>query len=276
MMLTLILALLQQGAASELFRDDFSKLPIGMLSEPLGQLNPAVQEYHFLAHRGPVLDPWENAIIYLDAWAAGQETDRSYLEMHLGAGNRRMEPELFTPTFVTGDVEWRDLTLEAWVKPLSFDDRAGLVFRYRTNRHHYAFTLEKGAKARLAVRQVIEKSYCRTEWKVLGETDYVHDTLTWHRLRVENRGEEIRCYIDGKLVIEVRDNQIPSGKAGLIAGSPARFADFVVSTTARPEIAAAIRRREPRKHGFRRQRGCPVCGRHGSPGRHPARVNGRG
>ncbi len=258
MMLTLLLALLQQGAASELFRDDFSKLPIGMLSEPLGQLNPAVQEYHFLAHRGPVLDPWENAIIYLDAWAAGQETERPYLEMHLGAGNRRMEPELFTPTFVTGDVEWKDLTVEAWVKPLSFDDRAGLVFRYRTNRHHYAFTLEKGTKARLAVRQVIEKSYCRTEWKLLGETDYVHDTLTWQRLRVENRGEEIRCFIDGKLVIEVRDNQIPSGKAGLIAGSPARFADFVVSTTARPEFSRAILAREDEERELRQKNPKPL------------------
>src|SRR5205085_2093627 len=55
----------------ELFRDDFSKFPIGMLSQPVAQLNPAVQEYHWLARRGVPLDPWENPIIYLDPWSAG-------------------------------------------------------------------------------------------------------------------------------------------------------------------------------------------------------------
>jgi hypothetical protein len=227
-----------------LLRDDFSRFPVGLLSRPLGQLNPAVQEYHFLAHRGPVLDPWENAIIYLDAWAAGDEDGRPYVEMHLGSTNPRMEPELFTPSFVTGDEEWKDVFLEALVKPLSFDQMAGLVFRYRTNRHHYVFVLEGGQRARLGVRQVIEEKYCRTAWRNLGTADFAYDTRTWYRLRVENRGSSIRCLIDGKLLIEANDDQIPSGKVGLIAGSPARFADCSATTTSRTEIDAAIRRRE--------------------------------
>ena len=36
----------------ELFRDDFSKLPPGWLSKPVGLLNGAIQEYHYLPHRG--------------------------------------------------------------------------------------------------------------------------------------------------------------------------------------------------------------------------------
>ena len=57
--------LLSVAAASstqvELFRDDFSKLPPGWLSKPVGLLNGAIQEYHYLPHRGvsafPMVQP---------------------------------------------------------------------------------------------------------------------------------------------------------------------------------------------------------------------------
>ena len=38
--------------SGELFRDDFSYYPSGWLSSPVGQLNGAIQEYHYLPHRG--------------------------------------------------------------------------------------------------------------------------------------------------------------------------------------------------------------------------------
>jgi len=38
--------LLPIGGA-DLFRDDFSKFPPGWLSSPVGQLNGAIQEYHY-------------------------------------------------------------------------------------------------------------------------------------------------------------------------------------------------------------------------------------
>ena len=56
------------GYAAELFSDDFSHFPPGWLSQPVGQLNGAIQEYHYLPHRGVPLDPWANPIIHLDAW----------------------------------------------------------------------------------------------------------------------------------------------------------------------------------------------------------------
>ena len=40
---------------------------------PIGQLNAAIQEYHYLPHRGVPLGPWANAICHLDAWAVGEE-----------------------------------------------------------------------------------------------------------------------------------------------------------------------------------------------------------
>jgi rhamnogalacturonan endolyase len=230
-------------AGDELFRDDFSKFPVGMLSAPLGQLNPAVQEYHWLEKRGVSLDPWENSIIYLDPWSAGEEDGRPYLEMHLSASNRYMESSLLSPCFVTGDPEWRDCSVEALVKPLSFDETAGLVFRYHTNRHQYIFVLEKGKQVRLAVRQMVERAFCRVAVKDLGIAEFPYDTKTWYRLRVENEGPKIRAFVDGKLVISAESDEIPSGKVGLIASCPARFADFRVSCTAKEEIAARIRKR---------------------------------
>src|SRR5436190_105874 len=212
------------AAGDELFRDDFSRFPVGMLSAPLGQLNAAVQEYHWLEKRGVSLEPWENSIMYLDPWTAGEEDGKPYLEMHLSAANRYMETSLLAPAFVTGDPEWRDCTVEALVRPLSFDETAGLVFRYHTNRHQYIFVFDKGKQVRLAVRGMIEKSFCRVAVRDLGSADFAYDTRTWYRMRVENEGSKIRAYVDGKLLISAEDDELLSGKVGLIAQSPARFA----------------------------------------------------
>src|SRR3954454_13673600 len=143
----------------ELFRDDFSRFPPGLLSEPLGRLNPAIQEYHYLEHRGVPTRPWANAISYLDSWAAGDEDGRPYLEQHLPPSDSRMATRLFSPLFVTGDPEWSDYTVEVSVRPLSVEDMAGVVFRYHTNRHHYLFSLQDGKQARLALRLPLEEKY---------------------------------------------------------------------------------------------------------------------
>ena len=50
------------ASAAELFRDDFSRFPPGWLTSPVGALNAAIQEYHYLPHRGVPLGPWSNAI----------------------------------------------------------------------------------------------------------------------------------------------------------------------------------------------------------------------
>jgi hypothetical protein len=68
--------------AGDLFRDDFSGFPPGWLTRPVGQLNAAIQEYHYLPHRGVPLLPWANAICHLDAWAVGEEEGHAYLEQH--------------------------------------------------------------------------------------------------------------------------------------------------------------------------------------------------
>ena len=88
--------------STDLIQDDFSRYPTGLLSYPVAQMNPAIQEYHYLAHRGVPLEPWANAIGYLDSWLVGTEDGKPYLEQHFAPDHRRMEPELFSPLFITG------------------------------------------------------------------------------------------------------------------------------------------------------------------------------
>ncbi|HEV8130597.1 MAG TPA: hypothetical protein VGQ81_05065 [Acidobacteriota bacterium] len=232
----------RSSRAVELFRDDFSRFPPGWLSAPIGQLNGAIQEYHYITHRGVPLDPWENPICYQDAWMAGDEDGKTYLEQHLVNDL----PRLMNPTFITGDPEWMDYSVQVKVKPLSLADMAGVVFRYHTNRHYYLFALTGGSKARLAVRLPLEKKFRVADWRELGSADFAYDTKRYYELRLENDGSAIRAYIDGKLVLEASDSEILKGRAGITANIPARFEDFVVSVpeSARDKIAHRIRQRE--------------------------------
>ena len=70
-------------SAGELFRDDFSRYPPRVFASPVKELTNAIQEYHYLAHRGVPLGPWDNAMIHDDAWAGGDEDGKPYVEMHV-------------------------------------------------------------------------------------------------------------------------------------------------------------------------------------------------
>ncbi|MCW5977197.1 MAG: hypothetical protein KIT09_03930 [Bryobacteraceae bacterium] len=238
--LFLILAPAARGA--ELFSDDFSRFPPGWLSTPVGLLNAAIQEYHYLPHRGVPLEPWANPINHLDAWVVSDEDGKSYLEQH----TVNPQPELLNPTLITGDPEWSGYAVEASVKPLSLDEMAGVVFRYRTNRHYYLFALTGGGKARLALRLPLEKKFRVAEWRELGEAAVPYDVTRYYKLRVENHGPGIRAFVDGKLVIEASDGEILKGKAGVTANIPARFMDFRVTAT-EGEIGAIRGRIEKRQ-----------------------------
>src|SRR3954447_14013150 len=86
-------------AAVDLFRDDFSRFPPGWLSKPLGTLNGAIQEYHYLPNRGVPLEPWEAPIAHIDAWIAGDEDGVPYVEQH----TINELANIMSPLFVTGD-----------------------------------------------------------------------------------------------------------------------------------------------------------------------------
>jgi rhamnogalacturonan endolyase len=228
--------------ADEIFRDDFSAFPPGWLTRPVGQLNAAIQEYHYLPHRGVPLGPWANAICHLDAWAIGEEEGKGYLEQHTVNDQSR----LMNPIFVTGEPAWVSYTVEVAVRPLSVDDMAGVVFRYHTNRHYYLFALTGGNRARLALRLPLEKTFRVAEWRELGSAEFPYDTTRYYHLRVENDASRIRAFIDDKLILEAEDPELIHGKAGVTANIPARFQDFRVSATqlVKSQIDAHIASRE--------------------------------
>jgi rhamnogalacturonan endolyase len=225
------------AGAGELFRDDFSNFPPGWLSSPVGMLNGAIQEYHYLPNRGVPLEPWANAIVYQDAWVVSDENGKSYLEQHLVNDLSR----LMNPTMITGDPEWANYAVEVSVKPLSLAEMAGVVFRYHTNRHYYLFALTGGNKVRLALRLPLEKTFRVAEWRELGSAGFAYNTEHYYRLKVENDGPRIRAFVDGKLLLEASDGEIVKGKVGVTANIPARFQDFRVSADDREEQAAQQR-----------------------------------
>jgi len=242
-------------AAADLIRDDFSAFPPGWLSAPVGTLNAAIQEYHYLPHRRVPLGRWENAICHLDAWVAGDEEGRPYLEQHL---LREGANQYTIPLFVTGDPEWSDYTVEALVRPLNTADMAGVVFRYHTNRHYYQFSLEGGTRARLALRLPLETRFRVTDWKELGSAPFTYDTQRYYALKVENQGPRMRAYIDGKLILEASDGEILKGKAGLSATAPTRYREFRASVADAASIDARIRAREVELERLRASNPRPV------------------
>ena len=227
---------------ADLFHDDFSSFPPGWLTNPVGLLNAAIQEYHYVPNRGVPLGAWANAICHLDAWVAGDERGKPYLEQQLDETTNQFT----NPIFLTGDSEWSNYTVEAKIKPLRANGMAGVVFRYHTNRHYYLFALADGAKARLALHVPIEDTFRVPKWRDIAAVDFAYDAKHFYTLRVENSGPQIRAFIDGKLVLEASDGEILKGKAGITAGMPTRFEDFAV--TAAPAeieaISARIRERD--------------------------------
>lgn len=226
----------------ELFRDDFSRFPPGLLSQPMGQLNGAIQEYHYIEHRGVRTHPWRNPIVHLDSWLVSDEEQKPYIEQH----QVNAEPGRTTPLFVTGDNEWSDYTVEVSVKPLSLAELAGVVFRYHTSRHYYLFALRGGKEAVLLVRKPIETQLRHAEWRQLAAGAFPYDAKQYHRLKVENNGPRMVASIDGKQILEASDNELLKGQAGLMANIPARFQEFAVQASAEAQraIEQRIRARE--------------------------------
>lgn len=222
---------------ADLFRDDFSRYPAGLLSKPMGQLNGAIQEYHYIEHRGVRAHPWRNPIVHLDSWAVSDEDGKPYIEQH----QVNDSPGRTTPLFVTGDEEWSDYTVEVSMKPLSTAELAGVVFRYRTSRHYYLFALRAGGEAVVLMREPLEKELRKASWRTIATAKFAYDTRRYYKLSVENRGPSIRASIDGRVVIGASDAELTKGVAGIMANVPARFQDFAVTATA--ETRAAIDKR---------------------------------
>jgi rhamnogalacturonan endolyase len=229
------------SGTTELFRDDFSGFPAGWLSKPVGQLNTAIQEFHWIASRALPHGAWGNGVVDHDAWLVSSEDGKPYLQQQLFH-----PPHHVNEVLITGDPEWGDYTVEAAVKPLSLDGVAGLAFCYQTNVQYYAFGLTGGNTAQLALQHPIEVKIRYPNWEVMASKPFAYTVDRYYHLKVEDHGSHIRAYIDGNLLLEAEDAKVTRGKVGMTASIPARFQDFrvEVSETGREAIKARVQRRE--------------------------------
>lgn len=237
-------------AGDILFEDNFSSFPAGLLSHPIGQLNGASEEVHYLRHRGVPLSPWANAITHMDAWVVSDEEGSPYIEQHLVNDLA----SITNPILLTGDAEWSDYAVEVKIKPLSIAEMAGLIFRYHTNRHYCLFAITGGHIARLVARLPLEQTFKTAQWREIARADFPYDTRQYHELRVENSGPRIHAFIDGKSLFDVNDTELLHGKVGITANVPARFQDFRVTaqTATRSEISRRIHDRDSELERLRR------------------------
>ena len=82
-------------------------------------------------------------------------------------------------------------------------------------------------RRRLAMRLPLESKFRECSWKELAAADFPYETNHYYRLRVENRGPEIRAFIDDKLVLTASDDEI--SRAAKWAYRPTRRRGFRIS-----------------------------------------------
>jgi YVTN family beta-propeller protein len=105
-----------------------------------------------------------------------------------------------------------DVDLTVSLKPISgkIDQGGGPVWRYQDENNYYiarANPLENNFR----VYKVIDGT--RTQ---LGTADFETATGKWHSVRIEQRGDRILCSLDGKQLLDVKDDSISRpGRIGL-------------------------------------------------------------
>jgi hypothetical protein len=125
------------------------------------------------------------------------------------------------PTFnlcVASDTRYCDVALSVAVKALrgEIDQGGGPVWRYQDANHYYIARLNP-LEWNYRVYKVVDGKRVQlasADLKPVAEGESLADQ--WHTLRIVHRGESIRCYLNGKLLLEAADGAIAAaGRVGL-------------------------------------------------------------
>jgi rhamnogalacturonan endolyase len=225
-----------------LLQDDFSKLPTGWLTYPVGVQGPAIQENQWIDSRARPFGVWSNGVADQDAWLVSQEGATGKYYMMQGWSH---PPHGVSAVLVAGEGEWADYTYEALVKPLALDGIAGIAFRYQSNLQYYVLGLTGGNKVQINVQHLITEKFRLPNWETVASAPFEYNTEKYYLLKVENQGNNIRAYIDGNKVLEASNAIYAGGKVGLCSDIPARFQDVRVEASApvKQEIVGQIQKR---------------------------------
>lgn len=135
---------------------------------------------------------------------------------------------------VAGDPNWNDVDVSAEARlengeGAKDDDHVGLLARWYPGATWIHFTTPHPAGYHLRLRR--DGRWTLTAARaVLAEGAVAAPGDGWHQLRLTCRGDEVRAWIDGRPVAEMRDATYPRGLAGLTSGfHPADFDELSVT-----------------------------------------------
>ncbi|MBM3897909.1 MAG: hypothetical protein FJ358_05225 [Thaumarchaeota archaeon] len=121
---------------------------------------------------------------------------------------------------------YSDARISARIKPVdgSVDRAGGIAFKFVDTGNYYVARINALENTIQLYKFLGSRMFPLASIEVLVEVD------KWHLLEVETFGPVIRCYYEGKLVIEKEDNSIESGKAGFWTKSDSvtYFDDFII------------------------------------------------
>ncbi len=134
-------------------------------------------------------------------------------------------PNRFFNLCVAQESSFRDVDLTVAFKAMKgkLDQGGGLVWRYKDANNYYIARMNPLEDNFRVYKEVAGKRI------QLGTVDVKVPAKTWHTLRVLNKADHIRCFLDGKLYLDVKDETFPdAGKVGLWTKADAQtyFADF--------------------------------------------------
>ncbi|HEY6873928.1 MAG TPA: family 16 glycoside hydrolase [Geobacteraceae bacterium] len=115
------------------------------------------------------------------------------------------------PALSLGDRIFADVVVSTGFKPVSgSEDRAaGIIFRIQDRDNYYIL------RANALEDNVNIYKYAGGRRSVIQEGSAKVPSGTWQELRVEVKGNTIRGFLNGKLVVEARDDTFRAGKVGL-------------------------------------------------------------
>jgi len=125
-----------------------------------------------------------------------------------------------------GNVTWTDYTVEAEVKPVSFDSTGGfakLLARYKDPANHYYLLLRSNNA--LEVRKLV--GGVKT---TLASKSFSVAPGVWYKLKLEVVGSSLKAYVNDTLQLSVTDSQLANGSVGVGAYNAQVEFDDVTAT----------------------------------------------
>jgi hypothetical protein len=120
---------------------------------------------------------------------------------------------------VAENTKYKDLDLTVAFKAVAgdIDQGGGPVWRYQDANNYYVCRMNP-LEDNFRVYKVIAGKRIQ-----LGSSKAKVEAGTWHTIRVLHKGNQIKCYLDGKLLLEETDDAIPqAGQIGLWSKSDAQ------------------------------------------------------